>query len=92
MQEVEPDAIEATCADCIASDNSKDVAMRDEYFRRIWRAVQLKRAGIPVMELIETLDDALAIQAVESEAESIEYEKRREDAGTPKDDVAADAG
>jgi hypothetical protein len=74
---VEPEAHEATCADCIASEQNKDVVLEDPYFVRIWRSVQFKVAGIPVLELIDSLDDALAIQAVEAKIREIEIEKAK---------------
>jgi hypothetical protein len=77
VQDVEEAALEQTCADCIEGDENKDVVMEDPYFVRVWRAVQLKRAGLPVLDLIDSLDDALAIHAVEAEVEHVQYEKRK---------------
>ena len=46
---------------------------------RIYRAVQYKKAGVPVMDLAQTLDDTLAIFAVENELERLRQEQRAED-------------
>ena len=79
IQEAEPGDEEETCRQCIASDENKDVVVEDPYFRKIWEAAQLKAAGIPVMDLVATLDDALAIHAVSQEAERIGIERAREE-------------
>jgi len=76
IQQVEPEAREATCQDCRASDQNKDVVLEDPYFVRMWRGVQLKKAGIPVLELIEDLDDALVLQAIEVKVDEIHREQR----------------
>lgn len=72
--------MEATCRDCIASDLNKDTVTRDPYFMRIWKAMELKRAGVDVLELASSVDDILAIATVEREAERIAYEKAKEEA------------
>lgn len=82
LNDVDPSEHEETCRHCIASDENKDVVAQDPYFTRIWKAAQLKRAGIPVLNLISDLDDALAIHTVETEIERIYYEKLKEEQGT----------
>lgn len=79
IEEAEPGDEEETCRQCIASDENKDVVVRDGYFARVWRAAQLKAAGISILELISTLDDALAIQAVSQEAERLAIEQAQEE-------------
>ena len=79
MADVVPEAHEATCHDCIASDLNKDIVVEDPYFTRIWRAVQLKKAGIPVLELVTHLDDAIAIHAVEAKISEIQHDKLKEE-------------
>ena len=79
LDDVEPDAHDATCTDCRASDQNKDVVAADPFFMRIYRAVQYKKAGVPVLDLAKTLDDTLAIFAVENELERLRQEQRAED-------------
>uniref|UniRef100_A0A6M3LAY6 Uncharacterized protein n=1 Tax=viral metagenome TaxID=1070528 RepID=A0A6M3LAY6_9ZZZZ len=52
------------------------MALEDPYFGRIWKALQYKKAGIPVLELVTSLDDSLCIQAVESAISEHEHEQR----------------
>ena len=47
---------------------------------RLWRALELKKADIPVMELINSLEDALALRTVEVKVEDVLREKAREEA------------
>lgn len=61
--------------------------MEDPYFVRMWRGVQLKKAGIPVLELIDDLDDALVLQAIEAKIQEI----HREQAEEGREKKAADA-
>ena len=76
LEEVEPEAHEATCSDCRDSDENKDVVMADPYFARVWKALQYKKSGIPVLDLVTDLDDALCIQAVEAAVSEVEHEQR----------------
>lgn len=69
---------EETCRACIDSDENKDVVMEDLYFRRLWKAVQYKHAGVPVLDLVGDLDEVLDIQVVENEIERIQYEQAKE--------------
>ncbi len=86
IEQVEHAAIEQTCRDCRASDQNKDVAFQDPYFRRIWKAAHLKVAGVPVMDLATTLDDVLAIHTVESEMKRIAQDQAEAQARNDHDD------
>tara|TARA_R110000787_G_scaffold17741_2_gene55038 strand:- start:81 stop:410 length:330 start_codon:yes stop_codon:yes gene_type:complete len=79
LDDVEESAHAATCDDCRASDLNKDEVVADPFFNRLYKAVQYKKAGVPVMELAQTLDDTLAIFAVENEIEKIRQELRAEE-------------
>jgi len=78
LDDAPDDEHEEICRQCRESDENKDVVLEDPYFVRIWRAVQLKRAGVPALELVASLDEVLAIQAVADEAEKIQIEQWEE--------------
>ena len=78
LDEAEEDEHEEICRQCRASDENKDVVLEDPYFVRLWKAVQLKRAGIPVLDLVANLDEVLAIQTIADEAEEIQLEQMQD--------------
>ncbi len=88
VREVEPEAREATCHDCIASDLNKDIIFEDLFFSRMWRGLQLKQAGIPVMEIIQDLDEALILQAMETKIKEVHRQQQEDkrDNKPPTDD------
>ena len=85
IHQVEPSAIEQTCTECRASDQNKDAPFEDPYFRRIWLAAQLKIAGVPVLDLSSSLDDVLAIQAVENQMREIAHDNAVQEARNKQD-------
>ncbi len=88
VREVEPEAQEETCRDCIASDLNKDIIFEDLFFARMWRGLQLKQAGIPVMEIIQDLDEALILQAMETKIKEVHRQQQEDkrDNKPPTDD------
>lgn len=78
----DPAGWDDVCRQCREGDENKDIVVQDAGFVRLWRAVQYKAAGIPVLDLIADLDDALAIKAIEdqvqvNQAEDLEEQRDR---------------